>query len=168
MAKTRGWCRRHYLAQWRLGNANPLYNKDQQWTVAKLLAYANPEGGCLIWPGKLNRDGYARVRIENRAEYVHRWLYQRGVGEIPDGLELDHLCRRRDCINFEHLEAVPHAENVRRGDAGKYQTVKTHCPKGHPYSGDNLLLRPDGKRRRCKACEYTAYMAAYYRKKVAP
>lgn len=75
-------------------------------------------------------------------------------GQIAEGLELDHLCFNPSCVNPDHLEAVTHKENLRRRRPFKYnnqQTVKTSCPKGHPYAGSNLYIRPEGWRM-CKIC----------------
>jgi hypothetical protein len=66
-------------------------------------------------------------------------------------MHLDHLCRVRACVNPDHLEPVTQAENIRRGHGyAAWQRAKTHCPQGHPYAGDNLLI--DQGRRRCRIC----------------
>lgn len=93
--------------------------------------------------------GYSAVRINGRYRNSHIALYEYYVGPVPDELELDHLCRRRPCANPLHLEPVTHAENMARGDANNRH--KTHCPAGHPYEGDNLYVKPGGKRT-CRTC----------------
>jgi hypothetical protein len=84
------------------------------------------EDGCWIWTAFLHSDGYGRFHTKdaNRktiGRLVHRITYEELVGPIPEGLELDHLCRNRACCNPEHLEAVTHRVNVQRGEAGQYQ-----------------------------------------------
>ena len=102
------------------------------------------ESGCWEWTGAHTKAGYAAIRDG----YLHRLSYEHFIGPIPDGLEIDHLCRNRGCCNPLHLEAVTHAENMRRGFWG----AKTHCPKGHPYEGDNLI--GGGKAGRlCRECK---------------
>jgi hypothetical protein len=114
-----------------------------------------PNTGCWLWTGCLTSKGYGHFGLNRRAILAHRAAYELLVGPIPSGLELDHLCRVRSCVNPAHLEPVTHAENVRRGAAhgtyGSFERAKTHCPKGHPYSGDNLVDRADGSRS-CRAC----------------
>ena len=74
-------------------------------------------------------------------------------GEVPKGLQLDHLCRVRDCVNPYHLEAVTQQENILRGESASAKHArKTHCINGHPLSGDNLYLRPDRGDRAGRAC----------------
>ncbi len=77
--------------------------------------------GCWIWTGYVSWLGYGMVGVagERRIVYAHRAYYEREHGPIPDGLELDHLCRVRACVNPSHLEAVTHVENCRRGSMTK-------------------------------------------------
>lgn len=110
-----------------------------------------PNSGCWLWLGGLNDSGYGRMTIgRNKNFRAHRWAYLFYVGSIPPGLELDHKCRVRSCVNPAHLEPVTHLINSRRGQGGKYQTLRTHCPHGHPYDSQNTKII-DGKRK-CLIC----------------
>lgn len=115
-----------------------------------------PFSGCWFWLGAVNKGNGYGVFQRGRGPGVttaHRHSYQNLVGAIPEGLELDHLCRVRCCCNPAHLEPVTHRENGLRGDArhnGNENRIKTHCPAGHPYAGNNLYLR-NGKRH-CREC----------------
>ena len=102
----------------------------------------DPMTGCWVWIAALDRNGYGRVRWGNGAKFSHRVVFEL-LTDIPvQGLELDHLCRKVACCNPDHLEAVSHGENVKRGVAGialkrKY-SQHLWCPKGHPLFGPNL------------------------------
>jgi hypothetical protein len=75
------------------------------------------------------------------------------VGPIPEGMEIDHLCRNRGCVNPEHLEPVTRQENIRRSQSiSVANAAKTHCPYGHLLSGANLYLRPNRGGRACREC----------------
>lgn len=113
--------------------------------------------GCWEWIGSTSR-GYGRIRDEDGKGWpVHRLVYTRLVGPVQEPLQLDHLCRNRACCNPEHLEPVTPRVNTLRGESLQAQNaVKTHCPKGHPYEGDNLLVRVNKTHRNghrcCRAC----------------
>lgn len=111
-----------------------------------------PNSGCWLWTAATTKNGYAKLGIGGRTRNAHGLAYEAFVGPVPDGLELDHKCRTRCCVNPLHLEAISHADNVRRGEAnvGRWQSAKTHCPHGHPFDAVNTYLYRGG--RRCKAC----------------
>lgn len=102
-------------------------------------------GDCWLWRGALHR-GYGSFRGDGRSLKAYRWAWESVNGPVPAGLELDHLCRNKACVRPDHLDPVPHSVNVARGDAGGYIRRRTHCKYGHPFAGDNLILRPTGGR----------------------
>lgn len=122
--------------------------------------------GCIEHTGCRTGDGYGSVWRDGRMVSAHRAMYELMIGPVPDGLELDHLCRNRRCCNPGHLEAVTHAENVRRGELWKVAGAKTHCVNGHPFDEANTYLYPSGKRG-CRVCRAESSARHKERKKVA-
>lgn len=112
---------------------------------------------CLIWQGAKTLEGYAKVRLGNRVYAVHRIAWMQSKGEIPNGFILDHLCRRRDCINPGHLEPVTNRVNILRGESLAAKNArKTHCIRGHTFSGANLYFvrAKNGRlKRQCRTCQ---------------
>lgn len=115
--------------------------------------------GCWIWKKRLIR-GYGAVAADGRDQLAHRWTYEKLVGPIPTGLDLDHLCRQPACVNPAHLEPVTRAENNRRSQSPSAKNLrKKTCDHGHPLSGANLRMitvrgRPS---RQCIACQRNRY-----------
>ena len=105
---------------------------------------------CWLWVASTRPDGYGACWNGSSVVLAHRFSYEASIGKIPANLELDHLCRNPRCVRVCHLEPVTHKENVRRGESGRSMAAKTHCPRGHEYSGDNVKIR-DGSRH-CRAC----------------
>lgn len=110
-------------------------------------------GKCILWPGEITHKGYGRFRCNGRWHSAHRAAYEQYYGvRIPKGMHIDHLCRNRSCINPLHLEVVTPKENLMRGDTiAARNAAKTHCKRGHPLSGDNLMVLRSGSRR-CRVC----------------
>ena len=107
------------------------------------------DSGCIEWIASHNGVGYGTLSIDRNGRKVlaHRFSYEWHRGPIPDGLTIDHLCRNTLCVNPAHLEAVTKRENTLRGTAPTaVNAAKTHCTRGHPLSGENLRLTPDGWR----------------------
>lgn len=130
-----------------------------------------PNSGCWLWDSNTLWNGYGTLTDmthKNRSVLAHRFSYELHKGPIPKGLRIDHLCRVRGCVNPAHLEAVTHQENCRRGIAGQVNgarvRAKTHCPKGHPYNGENLYVSPRGTRH-CKTCRRDGMRHAAAKKK---
>ena len=118
---------------------------------------------CWEWLLSRDEDGYGKTHLGSRAEgtfrYVsaHRAMYEVVVGPIPDGLQLDHLCRNRACINPAHLEPVTLQENLRRGFPGRRAGGDrgaqrgNACSYGHPYTEENTRQNKNG--RACRPCD---------------
>lgn len=107
---------------------------------------------CWLWHGRLHK-GYGHIVVVGVAQPAHRFAYELLVGPIPAGLQLDHLCRVRHCVNPTHLEPVTCKENLNRGI--HRNAIKTHCSKGHEFTPENTGYYPhkDGRRRRqCREC----------------
>lgn len=120
------------------------------------------DNGCWVWK-RPDCNGYGGFSNRGVRVYAHRWSYQFFVGPIPEGLEIDHLCRNRACVNPDHLEPVTSRVNVLRGiGVSAMNSRKTHCVRGHPFSGNNLAIRPDGGRT-CLACRRMYAAQHYYR-----
>jgi len=123
------------------------------------------ESGCWIWMGATS-CGYGHVRILKELKLAHRVSYEIHRGPIPGGLELDHLCRVRCCVNPAHLEPVTSVVNTARGKLAEVTRARyariTHCPRGHAYAEPNLRYAPNGARY-CLACRNI--LAAKYREK---
>ncbi len=115
--------------------------------------------GCWLWSGSLNKGGYGSYGYKGRTRNAHRVSWELHVGDVPAGLDLDHLCRVRRCVEPGHLEPVSRSENLRRGDSGKHNRevalAKVSCSKGHPLDDANTYVDPRG-RRSCKTCRVLA------------
>jgi hypothetical protein len=126
-------------------------------------------GPCLIWTGKLPKDGYPRItrtRLWHSPQLVHRVAYALAIGHPMDAIgdipTLDHLCRTPACSAAAHLEPTTRGENVLRGN-GNQNEGKTHCDNGHEFTPENTYVRVAGTRQ-CRACKRISDRESYRRK----
>lgn len=117
----RGWCASHYSRWKRHGDPNQPDLRVCRDPYERFMGKVQVnDDGCWLWTGKLNNSGYGSFGVGARGTGVrgaHRWSYEYHVGPIPKGLQIDHLCRVRNCVNPGHLEPVTAAENNRRAHA---------------------------------------------------
>lgn len=158
----RGWCSGHYRRWKKTGDVRahhpigaPRYETENEAFWSKV---EKSENGCWKWRGYLATNGYGRFCYNYANVAAHRYAYEQIVGPIPDGLELDHVkargCTSRACVNPDHLEPVTHRENTLRGDTiTAAASARTHCPRGHELSPENLVPSSLKKGRRgCLTC----------------
>lgn len=156
----RGWCAMHYARWQKHGDLSPRNpGKEPIPVIQRIYARSVVQpSGCIEWMGGRNGSGYGIIGVGSVIDgsrtmaRIHRVAYQALVGQIPDGLELDHLCRNRACWRVEHLEPVTGRVNKMRGiSPPAVNSAKTHCAAGHPFDAENTYRTADGWRR-CRAC----------------
>lgn len=130
----------------------------------------NPDTGCWMWIGRLDKDGYPvfRPTPKDPEQRGYRVSYALRHGDIPEGMQLDHtchtkavargqcvggICLHRRCVNPDHLEPVTGSENTFRSDHAERKV--THCPQGHEYTPENTIVR--GGKRYCRTCKNTRW-----------
>ena len=120
-------------------------------------------GECRKWPGPFTTKGYGVVHHNGKRLQAHRWIWEQANGPIPKGMCVLHHCDVRNCIELSHLFLGTVADNnkdrAKKGRTKNQNTSKTHCPKGHEYSGVR-----DG-RRICRTCETANAQRSWDRKK---
>lgn len=129
--------------------------------------------GCWLWTVTCSSWGYGAWMAGRRSlkrtwpvatSSAYRLAYIDFVGLVPEGYQLDHLCRVRCCVNPSHLEVVTQRENILRGEGtGARHARQTHCKRGHEFTLENTRVRPSRPRRReCRVC-LRAMKASYGR-----
>lgn len=142
---------------------------DRFW--AKVDKTSDPNG-CWLWTASLSSVGYGAFGIggrkTNKVYLAHRVAYELIVGTIPDGLQIDHICMVRCCVNPDHMEPVTQRENILRGNGMSARHARqTHCKRGHEFNDENSEIDSLG-RRVCKVCRRQVRRKLYHaRKQVA-
>lgn len=120
-----------------------------------------PNSGCWLWTASVTPYGHGRFNWKPAGSYAHRAAHLLFKGRIPNGKEIDHLCRVPSCVNPDHLEAVTHKVNIHRSPI--HSASKTHCKRGHPFSGSNLGKNPTTGARVCINCRRASQRRYYHR-----
>jgi hypothetical protein len=162
-ATARTWCQAHYMRWKRTGSPEGTSRKSPEerfWKYVK-----KNDIGCWLWIGSISTHGYGQLSVNKRPVFAHRFSYELHKGKIPTGLDIDHLCRVRKCVNPQHLEAVTRRVNISRGNGPVAIAVKTgKCSRGHVFDESNTYVAPSGKRR-CRKC-HTGRQRGYNRRKL--
>ena len=119
-----------------------------QQVLLRFLNKINITEQCWLWTGATSKNGYGQFWYAHQIG-AHRFSYTWFVGPIADGLQLDHICRVRNCVNPDHLEVVTASTNVLRGP--NHNREKTHCKHGHCFDQANTIVLSRGERR-CRQC----------------
>lgn len=140
-------CRVHYLRGYRTGNPLGAVSPTEE---TRFWSKVERTESCWLWTAGQDGKGYGQfhrgfpLRTVIRA---HRYAFLMSGKTIPEGLELDHLCRNRRCVNPDHLEAVTIATNNLRGESIQAVNArKTHCLRGHPFTEANTRINKAGAR----------------------
>lgn len=145
-----GYCATHY-ANWR-HTGDPLAAPVAWRTRFFMKVDRRSDDECWPWLGAINATtGYGYFNQEGQTRLAHGVAYEIGIGPVPDGLQLDHQCRNRPCVNWHHLMPVTAHENILRSNGASAQYARrTHCSHGHPFTPENTHWAADG--RRCLTC----------------
>lgn len=116
---------------------------------------------CWLWNAAISTTGYGKFGVWPKTVSAHRFAYEAFVGPIPTGLHIDHLCRNRQCVNPQHLEAVPQRVNTLRGIAPPaINATKTECLRGHRFTDENTYVDKYGGRS-CLTCRRMLWQRWY-------
>lgn len=152
VVKTRGWCSMHY-DRWRVHGdpATTIHRRIDGTPEQRFWSNANQSDGCWLWLGSINEHGYGVIWLGTRRTRAHRFGYELIIGPVSEGLDLDHLCRVRSCVNPAHLEPVTRQVNLLRGETiAAAAAQRTHCPAGHEYTPENTRINRGS--RICREC----------------
>lgn len=133
----------------------PEERADRFWALVNRV-----DAACWEWLGTRTSKGYGLVNTPAGVRGAHRVALMLTGVAIPDGWEVDHKCFNPPCVRPDHLQVVPSGFNSQQ--AGNRRREKTHCPRGHPYSGENLVLTSSGGRA-CRECVRMMSRASYAR-----
>jgi hypothetical protein len=164
--QARDRCHKHYVQWYRDGGSETIVRRTFE---ERFWSYVRPAEAleCWEWTGARNQFGYGQIgRGRDNLLVAHRASWEMLRGEIPDGLQLDHLCRNPPCVNPWHLDPVTQRVNLLRGETlTARNAAKTECPSGHPYTPGNIYW--DQGHRTCRTCKMARSRAAHAAKRRA-
>ncbi len=169
LSRTRGWCPMHY-ARWRkTGDPSIVRRRHERSAEDRFFAFvtASTVTSCWLWGGYRDAFGYGMFSFEGRAVRAHIWAYKHWVGDVPDGLELDHFaCDNPSCVNPTHLRpTTPRENSLRSNSLAAWFLARTHCNHGHEFTPENTRYRKGGGRI-CRTCA-SEYLRKRYRERLA-
>jgi hypothetical protein len=130
-------------------------------------AKVTQDGDCWVWTSA-QRRGYGYFRLRGANVPAHRWAYEAMIAPIPAGLQIDHLCRNRLCVNPYHLEPVTAKVNIQRREEARVAAgMPTHCARGHEFTPENTLVKTGNNgKRACRTC-HRDWQRRYARRRAA-
>ena len=119
------------------------------------------ETGCWFSPGYVTKSGYRRVRHNRRMVNLHRFVFEQLCESVPDGKQLHHTCRNKQCLYPRHLEILSAAEHTRKHPEIREKIIaqrlaRTHCARGHAFTPENTYTTPGTRKRNCRICQREA------------
>jgi hypothetical protein len=120
---------------------------------------------CWVWKNAKDKDGYGIFWDQTKIIKAHRFSYQLFKDKIPQGLQINHLCKNTSCVNPNHLEVVSCRENLMKGDTiAKQNAEKTHCKRGHEFNNKNTRFFKN--ERYCLPCHQELQRQYYISRKL--
>ena len=165
IVSARGWCRMHYKRWKRNGDPAALkIDTSPTGALGRFFTMVQKTSSCWIWIGQTVKGGYGRFRIKRKWILAHRFSYEKHIGTIASGMQIDHTCCVTGCVNPFHLEAVTPQENSRRAvlRGRSPSAAMTECRRGHPFNSENTRIDKNG-RRRCKECARLSGRRCYWK-----
>lgn len=158
--RSRGLCSSHYNRGLRDGTLTLV--QPQAPAEERFWRFVDADGDCWDWTGTIHSKGYGYFNAgKDGNQRAHRYAWTILVGPIPPHMTIDHVCKRKHCVNPDHMEIVTTQENnLRSGSFSALNARKTHCKNGHEFTLENTYVQYNkGKPgRRCRTCQL-AYMA---------
>ena len=155
----KGMCRLHFQRLVRTGTTDARIAPTLE---QRFWAKVEKTDTCWNWTGAISSVGYGRLSVNEYPRYAHRISYEMHVGPIPAGMQVDHLCRNRACVNPAHLEVVSQRENIIRGTSPAAKAAhRRTCLRGHLLTAETTYITRQGARvcRKCRREWGSAYRA---------
>ena len=146
-------------------------NRPRGMSVREVILYHAREdsNGCWKWQSTIATTGYAVTCFNGKARLVHRLSYKEFRGPINSKLQIDHICRVRDCVSPFHLRLITLKENVLCGvGITAVNKTKTFCCNGHEFTKENTYRKPNTNHRNCRKCLRATRLRYDARQKAMP